>query len=73
MTHAGRNHGIEEGRVSAVMTGAPGATRSLEESVTRGPEPRVTTRHTAQDAPGCPGLPVLMKGHRENLRKEVDV
>ena len=55
------------------MTGAPGATRSLEESVTRGPKPRVTTHNTAQGAPGCPGLPVLMKGHRENLRKEVDM
>lgn len=39
-------------------------------SMTRGPEHRVNyTPHSK----GCPRLPVLMKGHRENLRDEVDV
>lgn len=62
--------GIVEGRVSAVMTGEPGAMLGLEESVTRGPEHRGNyTPHSK----GYPRLPVLMNGHRENLRNEVDV
>lgn len=62
--------GIMGGRVSAVRTGEPGAMLSLEVSMTRGPEHRVNyTLHSK----GCPRLPVLMIGHRENLRNEVDV
>lgn len=52
------------------MTGEPAAVLSLEESVTRGPEPRANyTPHSKR----CPRLPVLRKGHRDNLGKEVDV
>lgn len=52
------------------MTGEPGAMLGLEESVTRGPEHRGNyTPHSK----GYPRLPVLMNGHRENLRNEVDV
>lgn len=43
---------------------------SLEVSVTRRPEHRGTY---IPHSKGCPRLPVLMKGHREKLRNEVDV
>ncbi len=59
-----------EGRATAVKAGEPGAMLSLEVSVTRRPEHRGTY---IPHSKGCPRLPVLMKGHREKLRNEVDV